>query len=46
MKKLVLAMIALMALPALTACNTIQGVGEDVEAAGGAVATAADDAKD
>jgi entericidin B len=31
---------------ALTACNTTQGVGEDIEAAGDAISDTARDAKD
>lgn len=39
--------VLLAAAAALTtaACNTVRGVGEDVETAGGAVADAAEDAK-
>lgn len=46
MKKLILVLATLMALPALAACNTIEGVGEDVSAAGGAVSGAASETKD
>ena len=45
MKKLLLVFAALFTLTAVAACNTIEGVGEDVSAAGDAVATAADEAK-
>ncbi|MBO6513551.1 MAG: entericidin A/B family lipoprotein [Phycisphaerales bacterium] len=31
---------------ALTACNTVEGVGRDVESAGDSIADTADDAKD
>lgn len=41
MKKLVLAFVALFAIPALSACNTVKGIGKDVEAAGDAVSDAA-----
>ena len=41
MKKITLAMAALAAL-GLTACNTVEGAGEDVEAVGNAVQDAAD----
>jgi predicted small secreted protein len=42
-KIIVLAVLA--ASLAVSACNTVQGAGKDVESAGGAVADAADDAK-
>ncbi|MEQ9316190.1 MAG: entericidin A/B family lipoprotein [Henriciella sp.] len=41
MKRMVLALVALFAIPALSACNTIKGIGQDVEAAGDAVSDAA-----
>lgn len=41
MKKLLLVLATLLALPALTACNTIKGFGQDVEATGDAVSDAA-----
>ncbi|MFO1013280.1 MAG: entericidin A/B family lipoprotein [Caulobacteraceae bacterium] len=44
MKKLVLFAVMAASL-AVAACNTVQGVGRDVEAAGGAVSDAAQDAK-
>lgn len=43
MKKLIL--IALTAMGLLSACNTIAGAGQDIEAAGNAVSNAADNAK-
>ncbi|WP_084397823.1 entericidin A/B family lipoprotein [Henriciella aquimarina] len=45
MKKLALVFIALFAVPALAACNTISGMGKDVSSAGDAVSSAADEAK-
>ena len=45
MKKLLLVLATFLALPALTACNTIEGVGEDVQATGDAVSDTARDAK-
>lgn len=44
MKKLVLFAV-LAASFAIAACNTVQGAGRDLEAAGGAVSDAAQDAK-
>ena len=44
MRKLFVILAAAAALTA-AACNTVQGVGEDVEATGDAVADAAEDAK-
>ena len=41
MKKLILVLAALLAIPALSACNTVEGIGEDVEATGEAVSGAA-----
>ncbi len=38
--------LALVALPLLTACNTIEGLGKDVESAGKVVKDTAADAKD
>lgn len=38
--------LALLTSAALNACNTTQGVGEDIEAAGDAIADTARDAKD
>lgn len=38
--------LALVALPLLASCNTIQGIGEDVEAVGKTVKETAEDAKD
>ena len=43
MKKLV---VALLVLPFLTACNTIEGIGKDVESAGKTVKETAEDAND
>ncbi len=36
----------LVGLSVLTACNTVEGAGEDIESAGNAVQDAADDMKD
>lgn len=46
MKKLMIALAALATVPALTACNTIEGIGKDVGAAGDAVAETAKDVKE
>ena len=46
MKKLAIAFIALASIPALTACNTIEGIGKDVGAAGDKVAETAKDVKE
>ena len=46
MKKLVLVLATLLALPALAACNTISGIGKDVSAAGDAVSGTAEKTKD
>ncbi|MEQ8558849.1 MAG: entericidin A/B family lipoprotein [Henriciella sp.] len=46
MKRLVLVLAALVALPALSACNTISGMGKDVSAAGDVVSDTADETKD
>lgn len=40
MKKISLALAALLTLGALSACNTVEGVGQDVEATGEAVSEA------
>lgn len=45
MKTIVLLMATIAAILMLTACNTIEGVGEDVEATGDAVSDAANAAK-
>ncbi|WP_084420118.1 entericidin A/B family lipoprotein [Henriciella litoralis] len=45
MKKLVLVALTLFTLPILTACNTVEGFGEDVSTAGDALAREADEAK-
>jgi entericidin B len=44
--RLVVATALLAAMAALSACNTVEGVGEDVASTGRAVERAADDAKD
>lgn len=41
-----IALAALIGAASLSACNTVQGVGEDVEAAGQAVDEAAEEAQD
>ena len=41
MKKTFALMIAVLALVALTGCNTVKGVGQDVQRAGGALERAA-----
>ncbi len=41
-QKLILAMLVALLIGASTACNTIQGVGRDIESAGGAIEDAAD----
>ena len=41
MKTLVSFLIALSALASLTACNTVKGVGQDIQRAGGALEDAA-----
>ena len=46
MKKLMIAFFALASLPALAGCNTIEGIGKDVGAAGDAVAETAKDVKE
>jgi predicted small secreted protein len=45
MRKLVLMLLALAGF-SLAACNTVKGVGQDVEAAGRAVGTAAEEVED
>lgn len=45
LKKCVIALALMLAPAALAACNTIEGVGKDVGAVGGAVEDAARDAK-
>lgn len=45
MKKIALSLAALMTLGTLAACNTVEGVGEDVEATGEAVTGAAQGAE-
>ncbi|MEZ5954493.1 MAG: entericidin A/B family lipoprotein [Hyphomonas sp.] len=46
MKKLIIAAFALTALPLVTACNTVSGVGKDVKAGGEAIEKTADKVKD
>jgi len=46
MKKLMIALFALMAAPVLTACNTVEGVGEDVEAGGKVISKTAKKVED
>lgn len=46
MKKIVTAFFALASVSALSACNTIEGIGKDVGAAGDAVAETAKDVKE
>ncbi|MEE2878961.1 MAG: entericidin A/B family lipoprotein [Pseudomonadota bacterium] len=45
MKTIALLLATMVAILTLTACNTIEGVGEDVEATGDAVSDAANAAK-
>lgn len=46
MKKLWIALMAVSCAPFFTACNTVEGVGKDVEAAGEVVQDVAKDVKD
>ncbi|KCZ94947.1 entericidin ecnab [Hyphomonas hirschiana VP5] len=46
MKKVVAALLAVAVLPALAACNTIEGVGKDVKAGGQAVEDTAVEVKE
>lgn len=46
MKKLLIGLFALASIPALAACNTIEGIGKDVGAAGDVVAETAKDVKE
>lgn len=46
MKKIALSLAALMTLASVAACNTVEGVGEDVEATGEAVSEASRDVRD
>ncbi len=46
MKKIALSLAALMTLVSVTACNTVEGVGEDVSATGDAVSEASREARD
>lgn len=43
--KITFAALTFLLAAAAAACNTVEGVGQDVQAAGGAVEDAADDAK-
>lgn len=45
MKRTILIAAAALSLTALTACNTIKGVGQDLQAAGDAVSQASDDVR-
>jgi len=45
MRKIMLSVVLAAGLAAVAACNTVQGAGEDVSAAGDAVSDAARDAK-
>ena len=44
--KLLIGLLAVLALPSLSACNTARGMGEDVEAAGKAMSGTAQDVED
>ena len=46
MKKLIIAAFAITAFPLVTACNTVEGVGKDVEAGGEAVQDVAKDVEE
>lgn len=46
MKKLIVALIAMASAPGLVACNTVEGIGKDVGAAGDVVAETAKDVKE
>jgi entericidin B len=46
MKKVIAALFAVAVIPALTACNTVEGVGKDVKAGGAAVEEVAKDVKE
>lgn len=46
MKKIFLSFAALLTVAAVAACNTVEGVGEDVEATGEAVSEASRDVRD
>lgn len=45
MLRLVIGLLALLALPALTACNTARGFGQDVQALGRALSGTAEEVK-
>lgn len=40
MKKVIALLVLLALIPAVSACNTVQGMGEDIKAAGGAISKA------
>jgi entericidin B len=44
--KLMIGLLAVLALPSLSACNTARGMGEDVSAAGKAMSGTAEDVED
>ena len=44
--RIMIALLALLAVPALSACNTARGFGEDVEALGRAVSGTAEDVEE
>jgi entericidin B len=44
--KLMIGLLAVLALPSLSACNTARGMGEDVSAAGNAMSGTAEDVED
>jgi entericidin B len=46
MRKILLSVFVAASMAAVAACNTVEGAGEDVSAAGSAVSGAAADAKD
>ena len=46
MKKFLIALMAVSYMPFVTACNTVEGVGKDVEAGGEVVQDAAKDVKE
>ncbi len=46
MKKIIAALFAVALIPALTACNTVKGVGQDVKAGGEAVEEVATDVQE
>ena len=46
MKKIIAALFVVAVLPTLAACNTVKGVGKDVQAGGEAVEEAADEVQE